>query len=354
MASPSALLVYGAYGYTGTLIVHRALALGLRPILSGRDARALAAVAEPLALEYRTAALDDARALDAALDGISVVLHCAGPFMYTSRPMVDACLRRGVHYLDITGELTVFEALAARSAEAKERGVTLLPGVGFDVVPSDCLAAHLARRLPTATHLALAFRTVGGRSRGTATTMAENAGEGGAVRRDGRIVAVPPAWRSRVIDFGDGVRSLAATIPWGDVSTAFHSTGIPNVEVYMAMPLAAYRSLRISRWIAPLLSWGPVRRRLVARARSREPGPGESRRVRGESRVWGEVRDAEGRTATARLIAPEAYTLTARTAVASAQRVLAGAVATGFLTPSRAFGAEFILEQEGTRREDVE
>ena len=324
------LLVYGAYGYTGRLIVHEALAAGLRPVLSGRDPRALATVAEPLGLEHRPAALDDARALDAALDGMRVVLHCAGPFVHTSRPMADACLRRGVHYLDITGELTVFEALAARDAEARERGVTLLPGVGFDVVPSDCLAAHLARRLPGATHLALAFRGLGGLSRGTAATMAENAGAGGAVRRDGRIVKVPPGWRSREIDFGDGVRSLAATIPWGDVSTAYHSTGIPNVEVYMAMSPGMLRSLRLSRWLAPLLRAGPVRRWLVARARARKAGPSEASRRRGESRLWGEARDAGGRTATARLVTPEGYTLTARTAVASARRVLAGGVATGF------------------------
>ena len=352
--TPSArLLVYGANGYTGTLIVHEALAAGLRPILAGRDASALAALAQPLGLDHRVASLTDAHDLDHALDGIAVVLHCAGPFIHTSRPVADACLRRGVHYLDITGEIAVFEALAARHAEAQARNVTLLPGVGFDVVPSDCLAAHLARRLPTATHLTLAFRTLGGISRGTATTMAENAGTGGAVRRDGRIVTVPPAWHSREIDFGDGIQSLAATIPWGDVSTAFHSTGIPNVEVCMAISPAMRRALRLSRFIGPLLRAGPVRRRLVARARARTPGPTEPNRLRGESRFWGEVRDGEGRVATARLVAPEGYTLTARTAVASALRVLGGGVVTGFSTPSRAFGPDFILEQQGTQREDV-
>lgn len=348
------LLVYGAYGYTGALVVHAALDAGLRPVLAGRDARALATLADPLQLEQRVASIDDPRALDAALQGMQAVLHCAGPFIHTASPMADACLRRGVHYLDITGELVVFEALAARDAEARRRGVTLLPGVGFDVVPSDCLAAHLARRLPSATRLTLAFRTVGGISRGTATTMATQAGEGGAVRRDGRIVSVPPAWRSRRIDFGDGESVLAVTIPWGDVSTAYHSTGIPDIEVYKAMTPAMRRALQVSRWIGPLLRLAPVRGRLVARAQAGRPGPGEASRQRGESRLWGEVRDAAGGVATARLVAPEAYTLTARTAVAAAQRILAGGVGTGFLTPSRAFGAEFILEQDGVRREDLD
>jgi len=347
------LLVYGAYGYTGQLVVREALAAGLRPVLSGRDPRALAAEAERSGLPHRAASLDDGAALDAAIGDARVVLHCAGPFVHTARPMVDACLRRGVHYLDITGEIAVFEALAARDAEGRARGVTLLPGVGFDVVPSDCLAAHLARRLPDATYLALAFRGLGGVSRGTGVTMAENAGGGGAVRRGGRIVRVPAAWRTRRIDFGDGVPSLAVTIPWGDVSTAWHSTGIPNIEVYMAMTPAMRRSLLVSRWLGWLLSAGPVRRRLVERARARKPGPSDASRARGESRLWGEARDERGHTVVSRLLTPEGYTLTARTAVAAARRVLAGGVPTGFQTPSRAFGADFILEQEGVRREDV-
>ena len=353
MVDSAPLLIYGAYGYTGRLVASEALAAGLRPILGGRDARVVAAVAEPLGLDHRATSLDDERGLDAALEGVRAVLHCAGPFVHTSRAMVDACLRRGVHYLDITGELAVFEAIAARDGEARSCGVTLLPGVGFDVVPSDCLAAHLAGRLPSATHLALAFRSLGGVSRGTATTAVHNAGSGGAVRRDGRIVRVPAAWRTRRIDFGDGEPLPAVTIPWGDVSTAWHSTGIPNVEVYMAMTPAMRRALVLSRWMEWLLSSGPVRRWLVRRAQSRRPGPSEARRARGESRLWGEVRDADGRVAISRLVAPEVYTLTARTAIASAVRVLAGGVATGFQTPSRAFGADFILEQQGMRREDV-
>ncbi len=353
MMSSTPLLIYGANGYTGELIVREALAAGLRPVLSGRDPAAVGALASPLGLEWRSAALDDPFALDAALAGMRVVVHCAGPFIHTSRPMANACLRNGVHYLDITGEIAVFEALAARTAEARDAGVTLLPGVGFDVVPSDCLAAHLARRLPGATQLTLAFRSLGGISRGTATTMAEGVGMSGAVRRGGRIMPVPAAWRSRKVDFGDGRATLAVTIPWGDVSTAYYSTGIPDIAVYMAMTPSMRRSLRLSGWLAPFLRFGPVRRRLVARARARAPGPDEARRMRGESRLWAEVRDASGATAAARLVTPEGYTLTTRTAVAAARRLLGGGIATGFLTPSLAFGADFILEQRDVTREDL-
>src|SRR3712207_3296995 len=145
--------------------------------------------------------------------------------------MAEACLSAGVHYLDITGEIGVFEALAARDAQARAAGVMLMPGVGFDVVPTDCLAAHLKRRLPSATRLALGFEAAGRLSRGTARTVIENLGAGGLVRQGGELKRVPAAWRTRVIDFGAGPRT-AMTIPWGGVVTAYHSTGIPTIEVY--------------------------------------------------------------------------------------------------------------------------
>jgi short subunit dehydrogenase-like uncharacterized protein len=353
MPDDTPLLVYGAYGYTGELVVREALDAGLRPVLAGRDAERVRALADRHGLAHRVAGLDDPRALEAGLAGMRVVLHCAGPFVHTARPMVDACLRIGVHYLDVTGELAVFEAIATRDAEARARGVTLLPGVGFDVVPSDCLAAHVALRLPDATHLALAFAGATAMSRGTAVTTAENLGGGGAVRRDGRIVRVPAAWRTRQIDFGRGRQELAVTIPWGDVSTAWHSTRIPNVEVYMGMTPAMRRGVLLTRWIGWALALPAVRGRLVARARAQRPGPSDAMRARGESRFWAEARNAEGKAVVSRLVAPEAYTLTARTAVAAAQRVLAGRAPTGFQTPSRAFGPDFILDQRDVAREDV-
>ena len=346
-------LIYGSTGYTGQLIVERALARGLRPVLAGRNGPAVKAQADAVGLEHRAFPLDDPRAVDAGLAGVDVVLHCAGPFARTSRPMADACLRTGAHYLDITGEIAVFEALAARDVEASARGVMLLPGVGFDVVPSDCLAAHLARRLPTATHLSLGFQALGGLSRGTATTMIESGGSGGMIRRGGTLVPVPAAWKTRRIDFGAGPR-LATTIPWGDVSTAFHSTGIGDVEVYVAVPAATRRMMVASRYVGWLLRSAPVRALLLRAVRRRPPGPDQAARARGVSRLWGEASDREGRHVVSRLTGPEGYTLTALTAVAAVEKALRGIVRAGFQTPSRAFGADFVMEIDGVTREDVD
>ena len=346
------LLIYGANGYTGRLIVQRALEQGLRPIVSGRDAQAVQLLAREHDLEVRPAALDDAPALDRALSGCRAVLHCAGPFSRTSKPMAEACLRTRVHYLDITGEIGVFESLTSRSADAARAGVMLLPGVGFDVVPSDCLAAHLHRRLPSATWLVLAFHGGTGVSRGTATTMIENINRGGAVRRGGQITPVPAAWRRRDIDFGDRVRRCV-TIPWGDVATAYHSTGIPNIEVYAAAPRSAIRGMILTRYLAPLLATAPMQRWLKRRIRAGAPGPSESVRRGAIARLWGEAWDDAGGHVRSRLRTPDGYTLTALTAVAAAQEVLSGRARPGFQTPSLAFGADFILEIAGVEREDV-
>lgn len=352
---PGDFLLYGSNGYTGRLILHRALEAGLRPLLAGRNGAEVGAQAAEHGLEHRAFPLEDEAALDAALGEVPAVVHAAGPFAHTARPMAEACLRTGTHYLDITGELEVFEWMAAQGGRARDAGVMLLPGAGFDVVPTDCLAAHLKRRLPGATRLRLAFAALGGGiSRGTATTMVENAGRGGAVRRGGRITPVPAAWRTRTVDFGFGSRPASVTtIPWGDVSTAFHSTGIGDVEVYTRMAAGQRRALKATRHLGWLLGSAPVQRVLKSRIRAQPPGPGEERRERGVSLVWGEVEDDAGGCAVSRMRTPEGYRLTAMTAVAAVRKVLAANAPAGFQTPSLAYGADWILELEGVEREDL-
>src|SRR3954469_4287968 len=164
----SGFLIYGATGHTGSLVAREAARRGLRPVLAARSAEKVAAVAGELGMEHRAFALDSPDAVAAGVRGVQVVLNCAGPFGHTARPLTDACLKAGAHYLDITGEAALLEAQAARGGEARAVGGGLLPGVGFDLVPPDCRAAHLKRRLPTAPRLALAFRSSGRLSRGTA------------------------------------------------------------------------------------------------------------------------------------------------------------------------------------------
>ena len=345
-------LLYGATGYSGRLIAREAIARGHRPTLAGRNRETVEALARELDLPWITVGLDDSDPLVEVVRLFPAVLNCAGPFIHTWRPMSKACLLAKVHYLDITGEITVFEGLARADQLAREVEVSLIPGVGFDVVPTDCLAAHLHQRLPTANALRLAFRTSGGMSHGTARTALEGVGRPGAVRRDGVITPVPPGYRTLEVDFGDGKTRMAVTIPWGDVSTGYHSTGIGNIEVYMAMSPGRIKALRRTRYLGFLLRSAPVRwlaRTMVDRGPA---GPSPEARAAGTTSVWGEVTDSEGRRAAGRIQGPEGYTLTALSAVRAMERTLSG-VAPGFQTPSRAFGPDFVLGIPGATREDL-
>lgn len=348
------LLIYGAYGYSGALIARRAARAGIPAILAGRDAARTEALAAELGLPARVFPLDAPDALDAGLAGVSCVLHCAGPFSATSEPMVSACLRAGAHYLDITGEWHVFEAVAARDAEARARGVMLMPGVGLDVVPTDCLAAHLKARLPGAVRLTLALHTRGGLSHGTATTMRENLGRPCVVRRDGRIVEVPVASRSRRFPLGfEAGTQTGILMPWGDVATAWHTTGIPQIEVYACVPLAARLGARCLGVAGPILRSSVVQGALQRRIEAAGAGPDVARRAATRFYVYAEAADADGRTVSARLRTPDGYDLTADSAVAIADRVLRGQWNRGFQTPARVFGPDFVLELDDTRREEL-
>lgn len=348
------VLIYGAYGYSGELIARRAVKLGLPIVLGGRDAARTAALAGALGVPHRAFSLDAPADLDAGLAGISVVLHCAGPFSATSAQMVSACLRTGVHYLDITGEWTVFEAAAARTDEARERGIMLMPGVGLDVVPTDCLAAHLKARLPAAQRLTLALFTNGGLSHGTATTMRENLGRPGIVRRGGRLVPVSVGDVSRRFDLGfEAGRRTGIRMPWGDVSTAWYTTGIPDIEVFACLPWQVRTGAKLMGLAGGLLRTRFVQDLLQRRIEAAGPGPDPAHRARTLFWVYGEVADADGRTAAARMRLPDGYEFTAVSAVAIADRVLRGEWNRGFQTPAAVFGPDFVLDFENVRREEL-
>jgi short subunit dehydrogenase-like uncharacterized protein len=345
-------LIYGANGYTGELIAREAVARGHAPILGGRNAAALARLAAELKLSYRVFALEDPAAVDAGLSGVSALLHSAGPFKYTSRPLIDACLRTGVHYLDITGDPLVLEAVAQRDAEGRARMITLLPGVGFDVVPTDCLAAHLKRRLPSASALALGFSGIEQRSRGSALGTLERLGKPGLVRRGGQLTEVRMAANKRVIDFGAGPKT-AVSIAWGDVCTAYYSTGIADIEVFMAASFAMRATLHLTSSLAPLVRSRLVQSRLKARVLAGPSGPDAAARASSRTYLWGEASDAAtGQCVVSRIAAPNAYSLTVSTALEVMQRLFAQGCGAGFQTPSTAFGPDFILDIPGIARSD--
>jgi short subunit dehydrogenase-like uncharacterized protein len=343
-------LLYGANGYTGKLITALATQYDLKPTLAGRNEQAIRTLAEQFNFPYRVFTLDDQNQLDKNLEGIDVVLNAAGPFQYTAKQMIESCLRTNTHYLDITGEIPVFEMAKRYDQQAKNAGITIMPGTGFDVVPTDCLALYLKNKLPDATQLKLSFATLGGGlSHGTATTMVGGLGESGAIRQNGKIVRKPLGHKGMWVDFRMK-KIFVMTIPWGDVSTAFHTTGIPNIETYTGIPRGTYKLLKFQ----PLFNWvmrGSLFRKLIKKQiDKRAPGPSDEERRKSKSLVWGEVQNEKGEKISARLITMDGYTLTAHSSLIIAKKVLNGNFIAGYQTPASAYGSDLVLEVPATER----
>jgi short subunit dehydrogenase-like uncharacterized protein len=345
--------LYGANGYTGELIAREAVKRGMRPVLAGRSANQIAKLAQELQCPSATFSVDDHTALVAAIQDCSVVLNCAGPFSATARSVMQACLATHVHYLDITGEIGVFELAHSVDDKARRAGVVLCPGVGFDVVPTDSVAVKLKEALPDATELALGFDSRSGLSRGTAKTAVESVGEGSKVRRGGRILTTPLGASTRRIDFGNGER-LAVGIPWGDVSTAFHSTGIPNIEVFTAISPGALKRQRRAEWLRPLLRSGVVQHFMKRRIEQRLKPPDQTQRENNPAYIWGEARNAAGQAKTARLRTPSGYALTVSASLGILEHLLADLNRAGFMTPTMLVGADFISTLPGCSNIRVE
>lgn len=346
-------LIYGAYGFTAAWIAREAAGRGLRPILGGRRPTPLEQLADELGTERRAFDLSQSTIISEALKDCRLVLNCAGPFSQTAEAIINACLETGTAYLDITGELDVLESIAQRHEAAARRGVPLIPAVGFDVVPTDAMAVLLKRSLPSATSLTLALTGTGSLSFGTTRTIIEACQKGGRVRRNGQIVPVPLGWRRRRVPFRSK-RLWAMTVPWGDVATAWYSTGIPNIEVYLAMPLWAITVVRLffprrlHRSLRP--DWRAMEP-LVRRLLGLPPAGKSSKKID----LWGCVTDDRGQSKMATMQTPDGYRLTVQTALAAVKTLLDSDLPGGFFTPTQAFGVDFALHTDGVdfRYEDV-
>ena len=345
--------IYGAYGYTGRLIAEEAIRRAHRPLLAGRDPARLAHLAEELGLEWRAFGLEDPVALVRAVEPLDLVLHAAGPFARTSSSMVRACLQGRTHYLDITGEIPVLESIYSRDAEARAAGIALLPAAGFDVVPSDCLALHVASRVGEPRELEIAIAPSGRASAGTTrTVLASLAGRRtlGLERRDGRLIE-RRIGETRRVRFSDGrEREALVGIPWGDLASAYRTTGARDITILMASP-PMKRIAVLAPVAGRLLAIGPLQRVAEAAVARFVTGPDERARREGRSYLWARAVNAEGREAEAWMETAEGYRFTALSAVACVERTLAERP-TGALTPAGAFGADLALSIEGTVRSD--
>jgi short subunit dehydrogenase-like uncharacterized protein len=340
-------MIYGANGYTGKLVVEEAVRRKLKPVLAGRSRAAIEPLAKSFDLPFKVFSLKNAQELNQALNGIDVVSLCAGPFSATSEPMIKACVTNRAHYLDITGEIDVFVHAHSCQQQAKTAGIVLCPGVGFDVIPTDCVASRLKDALPDATHLALGFDSRGGFSPGTAKTSVEGFKKGNRIRQDGTILPVSLAYKIREIDFGRGPKK-AACIPWGDVATAYFSTGIPNIEVFMPGATDLKR-LKYMNAMRPIFSLFFMQAYLKKKIEKTVPGPTAEQRKKHNTYVWGEVKNAGGEVKTARIVTANGYDVTVMGVLAAVEFLQTYQGAGGYFTPSLLMGNKLIETFPGSQ-----
>ncbi|MFE2974575.1 saccharopine dehydrogenase family protein [Streptomyces sp. NPDC059258] len=327
------LLIYGATGYTGRLIAEHARDLGLDPIVAGRNQERVDALAKDLEMEGRAFPVDDQALLHDGLEGVMAVLNVAGPFRLTAEPLMDACITQGVHYLDTTAEYEVFDAARTRDTAAREAGIMVMPGTGWDVVPSDCVAAHAASRVTDPVRLRIALKLLSATpqeavglnlfSRGSVASASAGLGHdvGALVRADGEIVALAEPKSAR-FDFGDGGPEDCLSAPMGDLITSHVSTGAPSIEVYVQTGLPLPLGLDLN---------------------TLPEGPTAAEREVGRSKVVAEATGRDGTVARTLVDTPTGYRFTQHSAVEIARRVLAGTHTPGFQSPASAFGPDLVL-----------
>jgi short subunit dehydrogenase-like uncharacterized protein len=347
------ILIYGGTGYTGRLIAEHARNLRHPPVIAGRTAYRVHALAAELGVQGRVVAVDEPEILDDALGDVSVLINAASPFTQTTRPLIESCLRTQTHYLDITGELPAFRDAFCYDAAARKRGIMIMPGAGLGIVASDCLAMYVAARVPNAKYLRIALLRPESFSRGTFRSALGLSNSRVTIRRNGRLTSVPVGRLQRSFDFGEGKRESVA-VSWADVFTAYYSTGIRNIEAYFEADLASRTLYQLGAGVADTLRFAPVQRWLNAATRAWPEGPTARRRETEKCVIVAEAEDSWRRRSSARLETPDGYSFTAKSAAAIAQRVLRGEFLPGFQTPAKVYGADFVLGFKGTRRVELD
>lgn len=344
-------MLYGAYGYTGRLIAQEASKRGHNPVLAGRSAEKLVPLAEKLNFDYIILDLKDESSLNKSLEDFDLVFHSAGPYKHTSAPMVKACLKVGTNYVDITGEIPVFEENFKYDTQAKDAGIAIISGVGFDVVPTDCLAKYVSEKVSDPTTLDLGITAMSNPSPGTLKTMLEHYDIGQLVRMDGDLVRLEKV-EVRKMQFSDMERTVRP-VTWGDLSTAYRSTGIPNITTYFPLP-KKFPNLLGSLGISPkeMSENEEAKKKVEGWIEENIHGPDENKRKTYRCYIYASVTNNKGVKTQAWLETMESYRFTAVAGVRSVEKLFT-LEPKGALTPALAFGANFILEIPETKRIDT-
>lgn len=342
------IIVYGAYGYTGKLISNQLKDKIQDVLLSGKNENKLRTLSDNTGFSFLAIDLQNKKNLTELFSQTEIVINAAGPFINTCCQIIEACIESKSHYIDINGDIKVFEIIKSYGEKATQAGVMILSGAGFDIVPSDCLAVKLKKMMTNPTHLKIAFATSGGGiSHGTALTVLGRIGEKALKREDGKLKQISMGKNSMWVDFGEA-KKFTINMSWGDVSTAYTSTGIENIETYMAVKPKIYYFLKLQFIFNWLLRLGIVRNMIKNYIDKNIVGPNEISREKAYSLFYAEIKNSSGHTMSARLKTDEGYNLTAKATVLIAKKVLNNDFKIGYQTPAKAYSENLIFEIEGT------
>ncbi|MGB1139961.1 MAG: saccharopine dehydrogenase family protein [Halioglobus sp.] len=347
------VLLYGAYGFTGSGIARLAEEYNIRPVLSGRNGDKLKVLADEVGFDFIELSLDENHdKLVEVLRHFELVMHIAGPYTYTAEPMLNAVVAAGTHYVDLTGENHVIQAQLDRHEEFVAANIMVMPAVGYDVVPTDALNLYVARQVQDPTNLEMimnmSYSTAEGApaSRGTLKSGLEMLSRPLLMRQDGQMIEVEqPKTITREIN---GEQRTLVQIPWADMMTSWVSTGVPTIEIYQA------QDGEIPGWILglartelgkDLLGW------LIDTFLP--PGPPPEAQATRQTQLIATATNAQGESASAEMITPEPYLLTFHSALIIARHILDGRWDPGFQTPAKVYGPDLALEIPGVSRRDL-
>jgi short subunit dehydrogenase-like uncharacterized protein len=347
------IVLYGATGYTGRLVTEELARRGLDHVLSGRDPDKLARLR---GAPVRAARLDDDRALRELLEGASVVINCAGPFTLAGDALVRAAIATRTHYVDSTGEQAFIRMVFDRHGGTAERaGVALLPALGFDYAPGDCIARLAGAAIEPLDELVLAYAMEGfGMTRGTLKSALEGMAGSEVVYEEESWRAAPGGIYKARFDFPEPIgRQAMSRFPSGEVITVPHHTRTRKVTSLLttstAAPFAAAAPLLPYTLPALGLALRTPVRGLLNRAIGLLPeGPKEEARRAAEFTVVAVARGRDGRERRGVLRGSDVYGTTAVTLTHAAELVSApGFDRAGALGAAAAFDPAAFLNHLG-------
>lgn len=340
-------MIYGATGFTGKLIIEQCHTIETSPVLAGRDREKLKKLSEESGYSYRVFDLTNQDKIERELREFDFVVNVAGPFWKDIELLVNACINSHTDYID----LVAGPELSELHESALMKDVMLLPGVGFSIVPSDCLKGYLLTKCPDATHYSVFISGLNSVSRGTARGGFEIFKKGILFRRNGSLERVSD-FSEKSIDFGTG-GTPCIPMPWGEIHAAHRFTGIHTIRTYAEATKMRRQFLFSMKYLRRLFATSFMQKRLQSMVDSWPEGPDAAEMSREKSTVAGVIQNERGEQHGARIHTAEGYRFTAQSVCAIVNLVLSGKRASGYQLPGTLFGYKFVLDIEGVSMEDI-